>query len=267
MTVKHIAIYCVNYHSYDSLEKYLQSIDRAVEKSQEPLTLSVFVADNSVPCTPVGYEPRHFSLRVLPTGENKGYFGAIQYLMRQMSPLEYDYCIVSNVDVLLDDAFFTNLCTCEPDEMVGWIAPEIYSRIERRDRNPKILQRYPRRKLQILKTLFRIPPLYNLYTHTVYKSKKLLHHEAGPIYAGHGSFIILTQQYFRLCGIIDYPVFLFCEEIYLGEQCRLHQLKVIYDPTIRVTDAEHASTSTIRRSKYCEYNFQAISHILETYYK
>ena len=33
--MKTIAIYCVNYHSYDSLGKYLESIDVAAEKAKE----------------------------------------------------------------------------------------------------------------------------------------------------------------------------------------------------------------------------------------
>jgi hypothetical protein len=61
-------------------------------------------------------------------------------------------------------------------------------------------------------------------------------------------------------------MFLFCEEIYLGEQCRENGLKVLYEPTIQVSDAEHASTSTFKRSKYCKLNFKAVSYILDTYY-
>ena len=105
-----------------------------------------------------------------------------------------------------------------------------------------------------------------VYNHTLYKSKKLVSHQRGEIYAGHGSFIILTKRFFEACGIITYPVFLFCEEIYLGELCQQHGLKVVYEPNICVTDAEHASTSSFRRSKYCQFNYQALSYILKTYY-
>lgn len=264
--MKKIAIYCVNYNSYDSLKDYLASIDIAAGLTQEKTTLSVFVADNTIPCLDVAFSPRNFTLQVLSTGENKGYFGAVHFLMEKISPDDFDYTIISNVDVLLTEDFFTRLFDLRPDRFVGWIAPQIHSRLEQRDRNPKIMQRYSKRKLQVLKALFHFPLLYNLYTHTFYKSKKLIHHEPGDIYAGHGSFIILTQNYFQRCGIINYPVFLFCEEIYLGEQCHLHQLKVVYEPTVSVIDTEHASTGTIKRNKYCRYNQKAINYILKTYY-
>lgn len=264
--MKTIAIYCVNYHSYDSLGKYLESIDVAAEKAKETVIPSVFVADNSMPVLATNYTPQYFTLEVMPTGSNKGYFGAIKLLMEKFTPASFDYSIISNVDVLLDELFFFKLTDYQASERTGWIAPQIYSHLEQRDRNPKILRRYAKRKLQILKVKFRFPLLDWVYNHTLYKSKKLVSHQPGEIYAGHGSFIILTRQYFQKCGIIDYPVFLFCEEIYLGEQCQRHHLKVVYDPTVKVTDAEHASTSTFRRSRYCRYNYDAISYILRTYY-
>lgn len=265
--MKRIAIYCVNYNSYQELYNYLASIDQAAIVAKEEVEVDVLVADNTVEeCLEMTIQSSQYHLHLFPFHQNMGYFGAVRRMMEEVSPLSYDFSIISNVDILLHTDFFLQLLTADSNLDTGWIAPQIYSRVEHRDRNPKIMQRYSKRKLQILRTLFRIPLLYNLYTHTVYKSKKLLKHEPGEIYAGHGSFIILTHEYFTRCGIIDYPVFLFCEEIYLGEQCRLHDLKVVYRPDIHVDDAEHASTGTFKRSKYCKYNFQAISHILKNYY-
>ena len=262
-----IAIYCVNYHSCDRLVQYLASIDQAVKNAQGEVAVEVIAVDNSVPAEVINYTPKGFVLHTLASGENKGYFGAVRLGMEQFSPMTYDYVIISNVDVVMDKAFFSQLMGTVVDDKTGWIAPQIYSDAEHRDRNPKIMQRYPKRKLQILQALFRMPFLYNLYTHTVYKSKVLVKHSRGEmIYAGHGSFMILTRSFFEKCGIINYPVFLFCEEIYLGEVCQQHGLKVIYEPGIRVNDAEHASTGTFRRSKYCRYNFEALSYILKTYY-
>ena len=261
-----IAIYCVNYNSYDSLHQYLASIDKAIEAATSNTEVKVIVADNTQPAFPVQYTPQHFTINVLPTGENKGYFGAVRMAMQKINSAGFDYSIISNVDVLLSKDFFNNLSRKEVPEDTGWIAPQIYSHLEQRDRNPKILRRYAKRKLQILKIKFRFPLLNWVYNHTLYKSKKLVSHERGEIYAGHGSFIILTQSFFNAGGSIDYPVFLFCEEIYLGEQCLKLGLKVVYEPDIRVTDAEHASTGTFRRSSYCRYNYDALSYILRTYY-
>lgn len=261
-----IAIYCVNYHSCDRLVNYLASIDQAVKNAQGEVAVEVIAVDNSVPAEVISYAPKGFVLHTLASGENKGYFGAVRLGMEQFSPMTYDYVIISNVDVVMDKAFFSQLMGTVVDDKTGWIAPQIYSDAEHRDRNPKIIRRYAKRKLQVLKIKFRFPLVNWIYNHTLYQSKKLMSHERGEIYAGHGSFIILTKRFFEACGIINYPVFLFCEEIYLGEVCQQHGLKVIYEPGIRVNDAEHASTGTFRRSKYCRYNFEALSYILKTYY-
>jgi len=262
-----IAIYCVNYNSYACLANYLISIDKAALAAKEKTNVSVFVADNSVPSLPLDYKPNNFELKVMATNENLGYFGAVTFLMKNVSPLDFDYSIISNVDVVLEENFFSTLAIRQTSQDVGWIAPQIYSYAEKRDRNPKIMRRYSKYKLQILKALFAIPPLYNLYSHTAYKSKQIARHQPGEIYAGHGSFIILTHNYFAKCGIINYPMFLFCEEIYLGEQNRLNNLKVDYSPELIVYDTEHASTGTFRRKKYCMYNYEAIYYILKTYYQ
>lgn len=263
----HIAFYCVNYHSYDSLYNYLASIEEAAQHAGNTVMTDVIIADNSKPSQKIDYTPQHFSLRTLITGENKGYFGAVRHAMLAISPQAYDYVIISNVDVLLAKEFLRDLATQITSIDTGWIAPQIYSSIEQRDRNPKILCRYAKRKLEMLRFLFRFPPLYNLYTLTAYKRKRWERHDVGNIYAGHGSFIILTREYFQRCSIIDYPVFLFCEEIYLGEQCRKHGLKVTYTPRLCVHDAEHASTGRLRRSTYCSYNYEAINYILDTFYR
>lgn len=262
-----IAIYCVNYNSYDSLQGYLASIDKAMEAETDHIQLKMIIADNTVPAQPIDYTPSHFILQVLPTGDNKGYFGAVKHAMQQVSPADYNYVIISNVDVQLSEDFFKSLSQKEISADTGWIAPQIYSRAEQRDRNPKIMRRYAKRKLQVLKVKFFHPLIDWIYNHTLYRSKKFVSHQPGEIYAGHGSFIILTHQYFQRCGIIDYPVFLFCEEIYLGEQCLHNNLTVCYCPDIKVTDMEHASTSTFRRSRYCRYNYDALTYILNTYYR
>ena len=261
-----IAIYCVNYHSCDRLTQYLASIDQAVKNAQGELSMEVIVIDNSVPAEVINYTPKGFVLHTLASGENKGYFGAVNDGMKQFSPMQYDFVIISNVDVVMEEDFFVQLMHTAVDDSTGWIAPQIYSDAEHRDRNPKIMRRYAKKKLQVLKIKFRFPLVNWIYNHTLYQSKKLVSHDRGEIYAGHGSFIILTQEFFKRCGIIDYPVFLFCEEIYLGELCQQQHLKVVYEPSIRVNDAEHASTGTFRRGRYCRYNYEALNYILRTYY-
>jgi len=245
--MKRIAIFCVSYNSDKELEQYQSSLVKAASKAADQVTLDIFVARNT-------------------RDDNPGYFGGIKREMDKVDVTVYDYCILSNVDLMVDEDFFERLATYDCTVNIGWIAPRIWSNAEQRDRNPKILNRYSLRKLQILRTFYQFPILDTLYTKTLYRKKKFESHPAGDIYAGHGSFIILTKRYFERYGKINYPVFLFCEEIYLAEQCLKAGLRVTYVPDIKVTDTEHASTGKMGHHFYCRCNYEAMQYIIREFY-
>lgn len=246
--MKKIAVFCVSYCSDHERDLYLSTIRNAAQKASNIVDVDVFVSNNT-------------------KEDNPGYFGAIKRLMQQVDVNNYDYSIISNVDLMLEENFFQKLADYNCSEDTGWIAPQIWSNLEERDRNPKVLNRYSLKKLQILRTFYQFPILDTLYTSTFYKKKKYESHQAGQIYAGHGSFIILTRRFFELCGKIDYPVFLFCEEIYLAELCRKAGLKVSYEPSLIVKDTEHASTGKMNHSFYCRCNYEAMLYIINTFYQ
>lgn len=245
--MKRIAVFCVTYNSEKELERYQVSLKKATEKAKGFVKVDIFVSRNT-------------------KEDNPGYFGGIKREMDKVDVTDYDYCIISNVDLTVEEDFFIRLTDYDCSEDTGWIAPQIWSEAEERDRNPKILNRYSLRKLQILRTFYQFPFLDTLYTRTFYRKKKFESHPAGEIYAGHGSFIVLTKRYFERCGKIDFPVFLFCEEIYLAEQCQKAGLKVIYVPDIKVRDTEHASTGQMNHGFYCRCNYQAMQYIIKKYY-
>ena len=270
--MKRIAIFCVNYNSYEELSGYLDSLAVAVEeasKARKEVNLDVFVADNTER-NPQSFAPNINSPSItyclFPYHQNLGYFGAIGKMMKEVDVCPYDYVLVSNVDLTVAEDFFIKLAVYPCEETTGWIAPQIHSCYEKRDKNPGLVKRYSLRKLKMLKALYCFPKLKRLYTQTFYRLKKYQCHPAGQIYAGHGSMLILTQNYFRLCGKIDYPIFLFCEELYLAEQCLKAGLKVEYVPIVKVEDAEHVSTSRMDYRFYCRCNYEAISYIIKRFY-
>ena len=214
----------------------------------------------------VTLKPGRQMVKVFAYNKNLGYFGAVKRMMREAPPVDSDFVIISNVDVVMDESALVKLCGLRLRDDIGWIAPQIYSTSENRDRNPKIVNRYSLRKLRLLRLLFKYPLLNMLYKATLYKRKKLQTHVAGEIYGGHGSFIILTKEYYKRCGCIDYPVFLFGEEIYLAEQCLRSKLKVVYEPEVRIVDSDHASTGKMPSRFYCKCNAEALGYIIRTFY-
>lgn len=246
--MKKIAVYCVSFLSDKERDTYLASIDVAAKRAGDKVCVDIFVANKT-------------------KDDNPGYFGAVKQLMEDVDVTAYDYSIISNVDLTLEENFFIKLAAFVCPGDTGWIAPRIWSQLERRDRNPQRMTRPTLRKMQILKAFYQYPLLDTIYHHTIYRRKKFISHETPDnIYAGHGSLIILTKQFFEKCGKIDYPIFLFCEELYLAEKCRLSGLTVRYEPCIQVNDMEHVSIGKMSHRLYCKYNLMAMDYILRNFY-
>lgn len=269
----HIAIYSVTFNSYKTLYEYYESIKKATSDCNKEVFIDFFVADN----TETAFQ--HIDLQSLENlhphifeyHENLGYFGAIHQMMKETVPEKYEYVILSNVDVIVNKLAIDRLCHTVFSDQIGWIAPQIFSLKEKRDLNPAIINRYSQNKLKVLRLLYKHPFLLWLYEKTLYKRKKIKSNNVKitdkEIYAGHGSFIILTKEFIKKCGIINYPIFLYDEELYLAEECRSHKLKVIHEPSIIIEDIGKVSTGKLPSNFYCKYNEEGINYILNTYYQ
>ncbi|MDD6147421.1 MAG: glycosyltransferase [Lachnospiraceae bacterium] len=266
---KKIVIFCVNYNSYDSLGKYLESINRAYERVADQVRLQVVVADNSTKKEEMIFA-YSFEVILLDTGSNLGYFGGIEYGIHHsgVNLSDCDYIIVSNVDLKISDDFFENLIPRNEIDSLGCIAPSIFSEADKRDRNPKILYRPGRKKLVLQRTFYQFPFLDYMYTHLFYaiRRKKVQNYPAGYIYAAHGSFIIFTNGFAGFLEKMDYPCFLFGEEIYLAEHLWKRGLKTYYDPNLKVYDSDHVSTGKMKSKAYYQYNYKSIDMLLKEYF-
>lgn len=262
----------VNYKSYNALDEYIKAIIVAMDEiKDETLKVDIHIADNS-PTPQVikgNYDIEGLCIKVFHYN-NPGYLNAALRTIYSTNNSIYDYIIISNVDVIVDKSIFIELKKLTLGKQTVWIAPSIYSASEKRDVNPKNSERYSKKRLQILRHLFRFPLLYRLYTKTFYKQKISDITPQKPqqdIYAGHGSFMIFTSELFKKCPSLNYPVFLFCEELFLAETVRQIGCKATYCPSIKISDKEHASTSKMNLSEYCKYNYEALTYIINTFYE
>lgn len=268
----------VTYNSYDALDNYIASIGKALDAADDlTISVTIHVADNSSEEVRRQESGDRRDLSLLTSHySNPGYLPAALRTVYSEDYTSYDYIIISNVDVTLDETFFTALRDLKADADTVWVAPYIWSPSEQRDVNPKIQERYSKKRLRLLRLLFACPPLYYLYTRTLYRRKvskdvesgmRTDHYDSKTIYAGHGSFMIFRPDIFRQEPPLDYPVFLFCEEIYMAEMTRRIGKKVAHCPAVKVWDREHASTGLMGLWRYCKYNHDALSYIIRTFYE
>lgn len=261
---------CVNYNSYESLNKYLLSIDKAFSKISGENELDVVVADNSETIKDIS-NVYCYNLFVFPTHSNLGYFGGITYGIRESKFFlkEFDYIFISNVDLCMHEDFFCKLEKHRFKKEIGCIAPTIESIKEKRNRNPKILKRPSRKKMLFQSYMYKYPIIYNIYTKYIFKRRKKNKNNIYVkkyIYAPHGSFMIFTNKFADFLQEMKYPEFLFGEEIFIAENLRLYNLLTVFLPELCIYDSDHISTSKIKKKTFYLYNYKSMCRLIKDYF-
>lgn len=269
-------IICVNYNSYDRLEIFLKSVVNSIEQINNNLKCDVSIVDNSTERKKINASSFDIEGKLnvsIIESENLGYFGSALKVYNEHSNINtYDYIFITNVDLQVNTDFFYILNSLDINENVAWIAPSIFSKFENRDKNPQRINRCSKIKLQLLYLLYSFPIIERFYSKIIYPKRKgkrvnQKQFQSQNIYCGHGSFIILTRQFIKNNSILNYPCFLFCEELFLGEIIKNEGLKVIYEPSLKIFDDEHVSTGKLSSRNYYKYNRTSLSWILHTFYK
>ncbi len=267
-----VLIIPVNYNSYDELNSYIGSLNKALTGLGDSL-IEVHIADNSSKPQKINL-PNGLSFNLVEHKfPNLGYFGAAFKIINDIHNISsYDYVIITNVDMTYDETFFKELGTVKIAKDVGWLSPfrfsEKYGRpifVEKKNRPSKI-------KMWLQIQLFKNPYLYTL-------QKKLAAHkykrrgtsnsvnESTEIYLGCGSCFILTRSFFDKYPSLNYPIFLYGEELYIAELCLKAHLKVVYIPQLKTTNIGGVSTSLLPTKSFLRYNYEAIKFIYQMFFK
>lgn len=260
-----ILLNAVNYNTDQETISLLESIEKAYSKK---IDLTVMIVCNGTEKS-LEYSDYSFNLIISRT-ENLGYLNSIHKGIEnnKIDIWDYDYVIISNVDLELSNNFFNQLSKVEVGNDVGWIAPSIISQQEKLDRNPKILERTSKLKMRFLILLFSSSILYSIYLKFFYRSnrKRKISKRKDLIYAGHGSFMIFSKFFIRRIMNLSYPSFLFGEEIYFAELCRKNNLKVLYKKNLIIHDLDHASTALIPNREKLKMNKNSLKIIFKNFY-
>lgn len=280
-----VCIIAVCHNSYEATLNYLNSVYVALREAN--VELDLFLVDNSLVIDYKmvskirDYNSPRFNV-IYAESENLGYFpSAIAVIdLMNINTLAYQYLAISNVDIALAPNFFSELELISVDSNIGVFAPSISSEIKNVDRNPKICIRPSATKLKLNRLLFSNVGFYFLlrlgnnfrlkftsWRKLIgwHQSKPANHFSNETIYAAHGSFVLLTNEFLKRVGNPDYPMFLFGEEIYIAESAKQHELSTIFIPSLKIFDSEHVSTSLMPSKLYREWNINALDYILSKY--
>lgn len=269
-----ISIFCVNHNTHDKLIFFLESIAFSFSLIGNETSCDVFIVDNSDKIGEFDFLSRlrseylNFTVCVTP---NLGYFPSVNKVIsdKSLTLSNYDICIVSNVDMRLNRDFFKQLVEGEYGREVAVVAPSIISLSKNADLNPKLIKRPSRIKLILNRFFFSSVLLhqvmYRVHRLRLYFKESRRYLKRQVIYAPHGSLIIFINPLISSQSL-NYPLFLFGEEIYIAELCKRSDFKVIYDPSLIIFDDENASTSKLKSGLYCRLNSVALSYLIDTYF-
>lgn len=212
------------------------------------------------------------NVRVVGAGENLGYFGGMRFGVNAASEFyeKFDWVILSNTDIDfisegVPDVFYTS------EENLAVVAVGVVSSVSGNDQNPMYISRPSRLKFKVLGFVYRFYVLAVLQRMVSILKRKIRpavgHGLSGldSIYAAHGSFICISRSFFERGGSLDYPQFLFCEEIFLAEEVRRLGMRVKYDPRFSVRHSEHAVTGVFpsrHMAKYLAASHQYCASVL-----
>jgi GT2 family glycosyltransferase len=216
-------------------------------------------------------------LSILVPDKNIGYLGGACYALDRFS-VDHgfpDFFLISNPDIRITDPKFVDTL-CQQNTFSGspvaMIAPTIHSTLSNVNQNPYMTNRPSCRKMSFQKLVFSLYPIataYQLlaYLKVIFKRRKyykdndeLLPDREKTIYAGHGSFIILTRNYFTHGGNLRYGAFLFGEELFLAETIRSLGMNVLYVPHLKVQHDEHKVTGLFKSYELFKFQRNAIHY-------
>lgn len=234
----------VSYKSGSDLRRFLATI---------PVTaVEVVIIENSQDCddweTALAVGLRE-GVQVRRAPANLGYFGALKYAYNSMDSGAYRWIVLTNVDVEFQKGFFETLAEEDPG-VCGVLAPDIRDLSTGRQLNPYMRTRPSKRTLLRIRSLFKSLNVARLW---VYSSSFRIRNRpstAGParerIYAPHGAVMCFSRRFFDIPSALNFPSFLFGEEIFVGEMCRRANLPIVVAPQLRVAHVGHVSTGVWR---------------------
>jgi GT2 family glycosyltransferase len=237
--------------------------------------LHAAVADNSVTGV-TGHE--YTALKIFRPKRNLGYlngchFGLEQFLNRER--FWPDWIGVVNTDIVLEPASVRWLLEYAPSPDIAAIGPDIRltSGIHQ---NPFMRQRPSKWRMRYYRAVFSHPrstaaleTLAGWKTRCLDRASELelaAAHQPSEVYAVHGSAFFLSRVFFECGGSLRFPGFLYGEEIYIAEQARRLDLKILYCPAIRVLHREHSSTGQQRVAQRASWARQSVSYLCENYF-
>jgi GT2 family glycosyltransferase len=249
-----IAVVLINYFNDEEVVSFI----RRYLLTQTKKEIQIYVLNNGSNSGSLKiFCESEVSIHYEDPAKNLGYIGGFLHVFKSMKGQSPDLLILSNTDLEIDATLFESIGNVELQENEVMIGPAVVSSRTGKNQNPFYEHRISTAKLKRLEIFFSFYLTYACYQ-LLGIMKAMIKGGSGKnnnenkrhVYAIHGSFMIFKtsfiEQYFD--ELKDAP-FLFGEEIQFAEVAAKHQLKTVYDPSLKVKHHEHATTKLFKSRK------------------
>ncbi len=260
-----IAIITVQYGNPADTEKFVESMMRLEDASDCELIIVDNAPDPAKVATfPSSLRDAAFTVRTLQAPRNLYYWGGANFALEQLEMSAnpgIDWVVICNNDIEFKDGhFLRTLRSLDPDEH-AIVAPRILSGTTGRDQNPLLRERPAMRtRLKwrlydsgylLAKAALSVQAAWRSVRPQALRAGLDVQSENRTVYAPHGSFVILSSEFFRRGGSLDLEVPLFAEELTLAVAAEKLGLSIWHVPSLQVIHWEHRTTGpALTRAKY-----------------
>lgn len=270
-----ILVCCINYNNSEEVLEYAKEI--SLQNNSEKVLL--IITDNSTDKNEKinlsnGIEKINLNIIILDPNSNIGYLNGMFLGVKKYYELNKRYpkwTIFSNSDIKFRmNNFIESLINKKYLEDYWCIAPSVFSSETKSYQNPHYKKRIELSNIERVLFFTKYHILFNLYSFLSSlksKNKKKYEEKSQCVYAAHGCFFILKDDYFKSLKKLEYGAFLYSEEAFIAETILKEKKKIYYDNNLKVTHTEHSTTSLIGNKNRAKFINESLNYIKKEFYE
>lgn len=255
-----ITFICVNFNNASYTEALCESL-LAQDGLEAEFSVGCVVVDNSTDSGDVErlekYCAQQEFVSLVRTGQNEGYFGALNVGLTKIGDKDSRFVVICNNDLKFDRRFCAELLRADVESDVFALCPDVRTE-DGFHQNPHIsipISGLRRFQFDLYFLHYYVACILTALRRSLFRRNR---RNLGvlprmEIHMGIGACYVLTPKFFLHYTQLKYPCFLYGEEAFFSAQIHSAGGRLVFEPRLKVEHAESASLSKVPRRSAYEY--------------
>lgn len=256
--MKVINFICVNFNNSNYTKKMCESL-RLQSRRGLDFVISCSIVDNSTNDEDSKeievFSKKYSWIDYIRAPTNLGYFGGLNYGLSMAASVDPDFVVICNNDLVFDEEFCNKIFRKTYDANIFAVCPAVITAdgIHQNPHHLKKISWFRLFQFDLFFSNYYMARLMSQFLRLVrpVKSSPSQPQEGCEIHIGIGACYVLTSEFLRRFNKLNFPHFLYGEEVYFSDQIHSAGGILWYDPELLVHHAESATLSKIpKRTAY-----------------